>query len=59
MQARGYSLAKQLDRMIAAQALVHHAILITRNGADFRDVPGLRLLEWFVPAKAPAATANG
>jgi predicted nucleic acid-binding protein len=42
----GYSRRKLLDRMIAAQALVHRAALVTRNGDDFRDVPGLALLEW-------------
>ncbi len=42
----GYSRRKMLDRMIAAQALVHRATLVTRNAADFRDVPGLQLLEW-------------
>jgi tRNA(fMet)-specific endonuclease VapC len=35
-----------IERMIAAQALVRHATLVTRNGDDFRDVPGLSLLEW-------------
>ena len=35
-----------LDRMIAAQALVHRATLVTLNGADIRDVAGLDLLEW-------------
>jgi tRNA(fMet)-specific endonuclease VapC len=43
----GYSRRKLLDRMIAAQALVHHATLVTLNGSDFTDftdVPGLRLL---------------
>jgi tRNA(fMet)-specific endonuclease VapC len=46
VEAAGYSRRKLLDRMIAAQALVHRATLITRNGDDFRDVPGLTLLEW-------------
>ncbi|WP_428156325.1 PIN domain-containing protein [Brevundimonas sp.] len=42
----GYSRRKVLDRMIAAQALVDEATLITRNGDDFREIPGLKLLEW-------------
>ncbi len=42
----GYSRRKLLDRMIAAQALVHRATLVTLNGNDFSDVPGLRLLAW-------------
>jgi predicted nucleic acid-binding protein len=42
----GYSRRKLLDRMIAAQALTHRATLVTMNAADFRDVPGLDLLEW-------------
>ncbi len=42
----GYSRRKILDRMIAAQALVHQATLITMNEADFTDVPGLNLLSW-------------
>ena len=46
VEAAGYSRRKLLDRMIAAQALVHRATLITLNGADFKDVPGLNLLEW-------------
>ena len=46
VEAAGYSRRKLLDRMIAAQALVHRATLVTMNGADFRDVPGLSLLEW-------------
>ena len=46
VEAAGYSRRKLLDRMIAAQALVHRATLVTMNGADFQDVPGLDLLEW-------------
>ena len=46
VEAAGYSRRKLLDRMIAAQALVHRARLVTMNGEDFRDVPGLELLEW-------------
>jgi tRNA(fMet)-specific endonuclease VapC len=46
VEAAGYSRRKLLDRMIAAQALVHRARLVTMNGEDFRDVPGLNLLEW-------------
>ena len=42
----GYSRRKLLDRIIAAQALVHRATLVTRNGADFMDVPRLNLLAW-------------
>ncbi len=46
VESAGYSRRKILDRMIAAHALVHRATLVTRNGADFRDVPGLDLLMW-------------
>ena len=46
IRATGFSRRRILDRMIAAQAIVHRATLVTRNGADFRDVPGLSLLEW-------------
>lgn len=42
----GYSRRKILDRMIAAQALAHKATLITKNKADFADVPGLVILAW-------------
>lgn len=44
--AVGYSRRKVLDRMIAAQALTDDIPLLTLNGADFRDIPGLRLIEW-------------
>ena len=44
--ATGYSRRKVIDRMIGATAIAHDATLVTRNGTDFRDIPGLRLLEW-------------
>ena len=42
----GYSRRKLLDRMIAAQAVLHKATLVTFNASDFSDVPGLKLLPW-------------
>lgn len=32
--------------MIAAQALVHRATIVTLNPGDFADVPGLDLSAW-------------
>ena len=46
VEAAGYSRRKLLDRMIAAQALVHRAAVVTQNPADFRDVPGLEVMAW-------------
>lgn len=42
----GYSRRKLLDRMIAAQALVHRASLVTRNASDYSDIPNLSLKVW-------------
>ena len=47
--ARGFVRQRLLDRMIAATALVYGLPLITSNGDDFRDVPGLELEVWDVP----------
>lgn len=41
-----YSSRKLLGRMIAAQALVHRATLVTMNKEDFSAIPGLKLLMW-------------
>ena len=45
----GYSRRKVTDRMVAATALVHDLVLITMNGRDFADIPGLRLDIWSSP----------
>jgi tRNA(fMet)-specific endonuclease VapC len=39
----GYSRRKILDRMIAAQALVADATLVTLNPQDFDDIPALKV----------------
>ncbi len=44
--ASGFSRRKISDRMIAATALVHGLTLITMNGTDYRDVPGLATEVW-------------
>ncbi len=47
----GYSRTRVLDRLIAATAIVHDLTLVTINGTDFRDVPGLKLEVWAAPAQ--------
>jgi predicted nucleic acid-binding protein len=49
LAARGFVRSRITDRMIAATALVHGLTLITINGADFRDIPGLSLEVWPSP----------
>ena len=47
--ARGFSRPRILDRLIAATAIVHGLTLVTINGDDFRDIPGLILDTWPAP----------
>ena len=47
----GFSRSRLLDRLIAATALVHDLTLVTINGPDFRDIPGLKLEVWPAPAQ--------
>jgi tRNA(fMet)-specific endonuclease VapC len=42
----GFDRRTTLDRLIAAQAIARDAVLITRNGKDFRRIDGLKLEEW-------------
>ena len=49
LAACGYARSRVFDRMIAAQAISLDATLITINGADFRDIPGLKLEIWSNP----------
>lgn len=37
---------KSFDHLIGVQALEHGLILVTRNGKDFADVPGLLVEDW-------------
>jgi tRNA(fMet)-specific endonuclease VapC len=46
LEVVGFSRRKVLDRMIAAQAMVHRATVVTMNAADFADIPGLALVAW-------------
>ena len=49
LAACGFTRSRVTDRMIAATAIVHGLTLITINGADFRDIPGLVLEIWPSP----------
>ena len=47
----GFARNRILDRMIAAQAIITGATLITMNGSDFQDIPGLSLEIWPSPQR--------
>lgn len=42
----GFSRRKVADRMVAATAVAHGLTLITMNGRDFGNIPGLSLTIW-------------
>ena len=44
----GFSRSKIIDRMIAAQAIVAGATLVTLNPRDFRNIAGLQIEDWSV-----------
>ena len=39
---------KSFDRLIGVQAVALGLVLVTRNGKDFADVPGLKVENWTV-----------
>ncbi|KQU55896.1 hypothetical protein ASG67_07270 [Sphingomonas sp. Leaf339] len=49
--ACGFSRPRILDRLIAATAIIHSLTLVTINGDDFRNIPGLSLDIWPAPAQ--------
>jgi len=38
-----------VDLQIAATAVIHDLTVVTHNTKDYRDIPGLRLEDWFAP----------
>jgi tRNA(fMet)-specific endonuclease VapC len=40
-----------MDLKIAAIVLAHNATLLSRNLADFRKVPGLKVEDWTIPSE--------
>lgn len=49
----GWVRGRDYDRMIAGHAISAGCTLATANEADFRDVPGLALVNWLDPGEAP------
>lgn len=42
----GWARARDYDRMLAAHAIATSSILATDNVSVFRDIPGVRLVNW-------------
>ena len=42
----GYSGRQLLDRMIATEAMVHRATMVTMNPDNFAEIPGPDILAW-------------
>jgi tRNA(fMet)-specific endonuclease VapC len=42
----GWVKGRDFDRMIAGHAIATSSVLITDNGKDFRDIPGLTVENW-------------
>ena len=50
----GFSRRCIIDRLIAATAIVHDLVLVTTNGPNFCNIPGLKLEIWPRPEGACA-----
>jgi tRNA(fMet)-specific endonuclease VapC len=44
----GWVRGRDFDRMIAGHAISTQSVLVTNNGADFRDIPGLTVADWTI-----------
>ena len=46
LHARG-TMIGPLDALIAGTAIAHRATLVTHNTAEFKRVPGLKIVDWY------------